>query len=78
MLFTFGDHIICKAGTLPCWQEVECSRQTSLVLTKTMELPGRRGQWEMGEGVSQGGLEKEKDCVEEKCFLGSDGNQGKL
>lgn len=25
--------------------------------------------------MSQGGLEKE-DCVEEKCFLGSDGDQG--
>lgn len=30
------------------------------------------------EGTSQGGFEEEKNCEEEKCFLGKDGNQGRL
>lgn len=32
----------------------------------------------MEEGASQGGFEEEKNCEEEKCLLGNDGNQGRL
>lgn len=77
ILFTFGTLIVCKAGTLPRWQEVEHSCQTSLVLTKTTEADWRDETGRAtGEGTGQGDFDEEKTVRKRNAFWGVMGIKG--